>query len=233
MLSRIRQTSAQDGSGTAAATGLSPDDLMTMTEPASGLRLIPGYLDRASQGALLAAVHEVFARAPVYTPRMPKTGKPMSVRMSNCGPLGWVTDERGYRYQPTHPETGAPWPPMPPMLLAAWQALAGYPHPPEACLINVYGPEARMGLHQDRDEQDLSAPVLSLSLGDTCLFRIGGTNRKDPTRSVRLASGDAVVLGGEARLAFHGVDRILPGTSTLLPEGGRINLTLRRVTRPA
>ncbi len=205
-----------------------------MTEPASsGLRLIPGYLDRASQGALLAALREIFARAPVYTPRMPKTGKPMSVRMSNCGPLGWVTDERGYRYQTTHPETGAPWPPMPPMLLEAWQALAGYPHPPEACLINVYGPEARMGLHQDRDEQELAAPVLSLSLGDTCLFRIGGTSRKDPTRSVRLASGDAVVLGGEARLVFHGVDRILPGTSTLLPEGGRINLTLRRVTRPS
>ena len=111
---------------------------------------------------------------------MPKTGKPMSVRMTNCGPLGWVTDERGYRYQPTHPETGAPWPPMPRLLLDAWQALAGYPHPPEACLINVYGPEARMGLHQDRDEQDFAAPVVSLSLGDTCLFRIGGTEPQGP-----------------------------------------------------
>ena len=118
---------------------------------------------------------------------MPKTGKPMSVRMTNCGPLGWVTDERGYRYQASHPETGEPWPPMPRILLDAWQALAGYPHPPEACLVNVYAPEARMGLHQDRDEQDFSAPVVSLSLGDTCLFRIGGTSRKDPTRSVRLA----------------------------------------------
>jgi len=204
-----------------------------MTAPTnSGLRLIPGYLDRAAQGALLADLREVFARAPVYTPRMPKTGKPMSVRMTNCGPLGWITDERGYRYEPVHPETGAPWPPMPRLLLDAWQALAGYPHPPEACLVNVYGPEARMGLHQDRDEQDFAAPVVSLSLGDTGLFRIGGTSRKDPTRSFRLASGDAVVLGGEARLAFHGIDRILPGTSTLLPEGGRINLTLRRVTRP-
>ncbi|MGE0037319.1 MAG: alpha-ketoglutarate-dependent dioxygenase AlkB [Xanthobacteraceae bacterium] len=198
----------------------------------SGLRIVPAFLDRDAQGELLAALREVFRRAPVYTPRMPRTGKPMSVRMTNCGPLGWMTDERGYRYQPGHPETGAPWPPMPRRLLDAWQALAGYPHPPEACLINVYGPEARMGLHQDRDEQDFAAPVVSLSLGDTCLFRIGGTSRKDPTRSVRLASGDAVVLGGEARLAFHGVDRILPGTSTLLPEGGRINLTLRRVTRP-
>ena len=117
-------------------------------------------------------------------------------------------------------------------MLDAWRDLAGYAHPPEACLINVYGPAAKMGLHQDRDELDFNAPVVSLSLGDTCLFRIGGPKRSDPTRSVRLASGDAVVLGGPARLAFHGVDRIMPGTSTLLPEGGRINLTMRRVTRP-
>jgi DNA oxidative demethylase len=206
-----------------------------MSEAASisGLRIVPGYLDRGAQAALLASLRDIFRQAPVYTPRMPKTGKPMSVRMTNCGPLGWMTDERGYRYEPVHPETGAPWPPIPEVVLDAWRALAGYPHLPEACLINVYGPAARMGLHQDRDEQDFAAPVVSLSLGDTCLFRIGGTKRGDPTRSLRLASGDALVLGGEARLAFHGVDRIMPGTSTLLPEGGRINLTLRRVTRPA
>ena len=198
-----------------------------------GLRIVPGYLDRAAQAAMRDALQDVFARAPLYTPRMPKTGKPMSVRMTNCGPLGWVTDaERGYRYQATHPETGVPWPPMPAALLAAWRELADYDHAPEACLINLYGPDAKMGLHQDSDEEDFDAPVVSLSLGDTCLFRIGGTKRSDPTRSIRLASGDAVVLGGAARLAFHGVDRIMPGTSTLLPEGGRINLTMRRVTRP-
>jgi alkylated DNA repair protein (DNA oxidative demethylase) len=197
-----------------------------------GLRLVPGYLDRAAQQALLAALQVVFAEAPAYTPRMPKSGKPMSVRMTNCGPLGWMTDEGGYRYQPTHPETGAPWPPIPDLVLRAWRELSGYPHPPEACLVNAYGPTSRMGLHQDRDEQDFSAPVVSLSLGDTCLFRVGGTRRGDPTRSLKLASGDALVLGGTARLAFHGVDRILPGTSTLLPDGGRINLTLRRVTMP-
>ena len=116
---------------------------------------------------------------------------------------------------------------------AAWADLAGYPHPPEACLVNVYAPDARMGLHQDRDESDFAAPVVSLSLGQTCRFRVGGTARRDPTRSFRLASGDALVLGGDARLAFHGVDRIICGTSTLLPDGGRINLTLRRVNRPA
>jgi len=198
----------------------------------SGFRLFSGYLDRAAQEALLAALREVMRRAPVYTPRMPKSGKPMTVRMTNCGALGWVTDLRGYRYEPTHPETGEPWPPIPPMLLEAWRELARYPHPPEACLVNVYGGDARMGLHQDRDEQDFAAPVVSLSLGDTCLFRIGGTKRSGPTRSLKLASGDALVLGGEARLAFHGVDRIIPGTSTLLPQGGRINLTMRRVTLP-
>ncbi len=197
-----------------------------------GLRLVPGYLDRARQEALLTALREVMRLAPLYTPRMPKSGRPLSVRMTNCGPLGWMTDAAGYRYQESHPETGEAWPPIPELLLAAWRELASYPHPPQACLINVYGPAARMGLHQDRDEEDMTAPVVSLSLGDSCLFRIGGEKRNDPTRTLRLASGDAVVLGGGARLAFHGVDRILAGSSALLPEGGRINLTLRRVTRP-
>ena len=203
-----------------------------MLSPSPRFRLISGYLDGPAQEALAAAVAAVLERAPLYTPRMPRSGKPLSARMTNCGPLGWVSDETGYRYQPTHPETGRPWPPIPELLLQAWGDLAGYPHPPEACLINFYGPATRMGLHQDRDERDFSAPVLSLSLGDACLFRVGGLRRKDPTRSVELKSGDAVVLGGHARLAFHGVDRVLPGTSTVLPEGGRINLTLRRVTVP-
>ncbi|HEY7662089.1 MAG TPA: alpha-ketoglutarate-dependent dioxygenase AlkB [Xanthobacteraceae bacterium] len=205
---------------------------MSTPRAPSGFRLVPGYLERPAQEALLAALRDVLAAAPAYVPRMPKSGKPLSVRMTNCGPLGWVTDKAGYRYQPLHPHTGRPWPQMPALVLDAWQALAGYPHPPESCLINYYGPMARMGLHQDRDERDFAAPVVSLSLGDSCVFRIGGTKRSDPTRTIRLASGDALVLGGEARLAFHGVDRIIAGTSTLLPEGGRINLTLRRVSVP-
>ena len=205
---------------------------MTTITIVPGATLRPGYLDRDAQQRLLADIDAVLRAAPLYAPRMPKSGKPMSVRMSNCGPLGWVTDETGYRYQPTHPETGTPWPPIPDVLLAAWRDLSDYPAAPEACLINHYGTDARMGLHQDRDEQDFSAPVVSLSLGDTCVFRLGGTRRADPTRSLHLASGDALVLSGEARLAFHGVDRILPDTSTLLAQGGRINLTLRRVTRP-
>ena len=200
---------------------------------APGITFTPGYLGRAAQDEMLAAIRAVIAAAPLYVPRMPRTGKPMSVRMTNCGALGWVTDEaRGYRYQAVHPETGRPWPPMPEILLRAWRELAGYPHLPEACLVNFYAADARMGLHQDKDEQDFSAPVVSLSLGDTGLFRVGGLKRSAPTNAVRLSSGDAVVLGGEGRLAFHGVDRILPGTSTLLPEGGRINLTMRRVSQP-
>ena len=202
-----------------------------------GFVVRPGYFDRAAQERLVAVFREAEAAAPFFTPTMPRTGKPFSVRMTNLGPLGWVSDrERGYRYQPTHPETGRPWPPIPEMVLEVWRALSGYPHDPEACLVNRYAPAARMGLHQDRDEQDFAAPVVSISLGDTCLFRIGGAERSDPTRSLKLASGDIVVLGGESRLAFHGVDRVYPGTSTLLngwfPEGERINLTLRCVTRP-
>lgn len=191
----------------------------------------PGYLDRPAQEALRDALREIIAAAPLFQPRMPRTGKPFSVRMSNCGPLGWVSDEAGYRYQPAHPQTGAPWPPMPVRLLEAWAELAPDAPPPEACLINIYDAAARMGLHQDRDEAEFSAPVVSLSLGDTALFRVGGVTRSAPTRSFRLASGDAMTLGGPARLAFHGVDRIQAGSSTLLEGGGRINLTLRRVTK--
>ena len=201
----------------------------TPVEIAPGCLWLPGFLDRAAQEALAGDIRQVLARAPLFTPRMPRSGKPFSVRMSNCGPLGWVSDETGYRYQPTHPETGEPWPPMPEALRRAWDELAGTQLAPEACLINWYAPSARMGLHQDRDEEEFSAPVLSLSLGDTALFRVGGTARRDPTRSVRLASGDALILSGPSRLAFHGIDRILPDSSTLLRQPGRINLTLRRV----
>ena len=197
------------------------------------MNYFPQWLDQAAQNALLAALRRVIAEAPLFTPTMPRSGNPMSVRMTNCGPLGWVTDkERGYRYQGTHPETGKPWPPIPQMLLDLWDGVADYPFPPQACLVNYYTGSAKMGLHQDKDEEDFSAPVLSVSLGDTGLFRVGGSSRKDPTKTIELISGDVVVLGGDDRLAFHGIDRILQGTSDLLPEGGRFNLTLRRVTTP-
>jgi alkylated DNA repair protein (DNA oxidative demethylase) len=189
------------------------------------------YFDRLQQEKLVDDIREVVRVAPLFTPAMPNTGKPFSVQMTNCGSLGWVSDKSGYRYQSSHPETGQPWPSIPELVMLAWRDLSKYPYPPEACLVNFYRPSAKMGLHQDRDENDFDAPVISISLGDTCVFRIGGTARSDPTKSMRLASGDVVILGGSARLAFHGVDRIVPGTSTLLRGGGRINLTLRRVNR--
>ncbi len=201
--------------------------------PPSGFRHLPGLLGDAAQRVILAAVLAVAAEAPWFTPTMPRTGRPFSVRMTNCGPLGWVSDRAGYRYQATHPDTGRPWPVIPEPVLAIWREVAGYPHPPEACLVNLYRGRARMGLHQDRDEEDLAVPVVSVSLGDAAVFRVGGTARGGRTASLRLASGDVAVLGGEARLCFHGIDRTFPGTSTLVPGGGRINLTLRRVTRPA
>jgi alkylated DNA repair protein (DNA oxidative demethylase) len=203
----------------------------TMLVLPEGVRHMPGYFDRAAQEALVENIRGVVAAAPLYTPTMPRSGKPMSVRMTNCGALGWVTDkERGYRYQPAHPETERPWPAIPDRLLEVWNAVSAWPHPPQACLVNFYDAGARMGLHQDRDEQEFGAPVVSISLGDACLFRVGGSARDAKTVSFRLESGDVVVLGGKGRLCFHGVDRIYPSTSDLLKNGGRINLTLRRVT---
>ena len=198
-----------------------------------GIRHYPQQLGEHAQSALLSDVRGIVAHAPLFVPTMPRSGNPMSVRMTNAGPLGWVTDkDRGYRYQATHPETGEPWPPIPPILLELWTGLADYPHPPQACLINYYASAAKMGLHQDRDEEDFDAPVLSVSLGDTGIFRVGGKTRKAPTQKYELRSGDVFILGGEDRLAYHGIDRIVPGTSDLLEEGGRFNLTLRRVTKP-
>jgi DNA oxidative demethylase len=194
--------------------------------------LICETLSEADQRSLVDVVREIIRSAPLFTPVMPRTGKPFSVRMTNCGPLGWVSDVAGYRYQATHPETGAAWPAIPDLLLDLWSRHARYPHPPEACLINWYDASAKMGLHQDRDEVDFAAPVLSVSLGAPCLFRIGGRARADRTRSFRLGSGDVMMLAGPDRLAFHGVDRIEPGASPLLGRPGRINLTLRRVTAP-
>src|SRR5215216_5157386 len=187
------------------------------------LELHAGYFDRPQQEALVEEIQEIMHVAPLFTPTMPGSGKPFSVQMTNCGPLGWVSDKSGYRYQALHPVTGNAWPPIPEVIIRAWRDLSSYPHLPEACLVNVYRPSAKMGLHQDRDEEDFSAPVISASLGDTCVFRVGGVNRSDPTKSIRLTSGDVVVLGGTSRLIFHGVDRIISGSSTLLKDGGRIN----------
>ncbi len=209
-------------------------DLLSALKPsielAPGLLLARGYFDAAEQARLAADVLAVAARSPWFTPRMPRTGKAFSVKMTNCGTLGWVSDIDGYRYQPSHPETGEPWPPIPDLALRAWRELAAYARAPRACLVNFYDASARMGLHQDSDEGDFSAPVVSISLGDDALFRYGGLRRNDPSKSIKLHSGDVIVLGGASRLVFHGVDRIYAGSSALLPGGGRFNLTLRGVT---
>ena len=195
---------------------------------ATGVTLWRERLDRAAQKALL---DDVLEAAEFYRPVMPGSGAPFSVEETNFGPLGWYSDRDGYRYTATHPRNGAAWPKIPPALLALWDEIARYDAPPECCLVNLYRAGARMGLHQDRDEEATDAPVLSVSLGCDALFRIGGTTRRGPTQSVKLSSGDVLSFGGPARLAFHGIDRIMPGTSTLVPDGGRINLTLRRVTK--
>jgi len=204
-----------------------------MSPDPSGFRHLPAYLDPPAQAALRDAIRDLLRLAPLYRPAMPGSGRPMSVRMSNAGPLGWVADKAGYRYQAHHPLTGRAWPPMPPLLLGLWDALTDYPAAPEACLINYYDAEAKMGLHRDQDESAADAPVLSISLGDSARFRLGGPERRGKTVSLKLNSGDIVLLAGAARHCYHGVDRIFAGSSRLLSHGGRLNLTLRRVTDPA
>lgn len=192
-----------------------------------GFRLLPGRLDEATQAELAQAVLALTEQSPTYRPVTP-SGKAMSVAMTNLGDLGWITDARGYRYEPRHPLTGHPWPPIPGPLNALWAELCDPAVPPDCCLVNRYDANSKMGLHRDFDEADFRFPVLSVSLGDSAIFRLGGLRRGDPSGQIRLASGDVVVLGGEARRAYHGVDRVIAGSSRLIPGGGRINLTLRR-----
>jgi alkylated DNA repair protein (DNA oxidative demethylase) len=169
----------------------------------------------------------VAAQAPVFSPKT-KSGKSMSVRLTAAGDFGWFSDQRGYRYVKQHP-SGVNWPEIPAEIMSIWRAAAGEVPDPECCLVNFYGEGARMGLHQDRDEANFDWPVVSISLGDDALFRVGGTERGGKTESIWLQSGDVAVMGGAARLNYHGIDRIKFGSSSLLKEGGRLNVTLRVV----
>ena len=193
-----------------------------------GVAVFAGALDAAAQRQLLERVREIAAAAPMFHPET-RRGKRMSVKMTSAGTFGWVSDRRGYRYERRHP-SGVAWPAIPPEVLALWQRFALGSRAPECCLVNYYGEGARMGLHQDRDEADFSQPVMSVSLGDEGLFRVGNVERGGQTESLWLGSGDVAVIGGTARLVHHGVDRIRFGSSALLEGGGRINLTLRVVT---
>ena len=198
--------------------------------PLDGAIHLPGRLTVDEQASLAPDIRLILLQAPLYTPTMPRTGKPLSVRMSNCGPLGWTSDRlNGYSYVDCHPETGRPWPAIPPRLIALWHEILDCPPEPEACLINWYGPGTKLGLHRDNDEIDRKTAVLSVSLGDDAWFRTGGLKRGDPTERVLLKSGDVFLLSASARLSYHGIDRIVPGSSDLLGEPGRINLTMRRV----
>ncbi|WP_210528432.1 alpha-ketoglutarate-dependent dioxygenase AlkB family protein [Rubellimicrobium arenae] len=194
----------------------------------NGVVVWPGLLDRSEQEAVLSDILEVMAVAPPVHP-VTRWGKSMSVAMTAAGRFGWISDRRGYRYEEHHPQ-GMAWPPIPASVLAVWEAVAPGARTPECCLVNLYRNGARMGLHQDRDEADLSQPVVSISLGDEALFRVGGLQRGGPTGSIWLRSGDVAVIGGAARLVHHGIDRVREGSSDLIPGGGRINLTLRVVT---
>ena len=199
---------------------------MTVLE-IKGVRVYPEYLMREAQEAVVADIRQVAENSPFFSP-VTARGKAMSVRMTSAGRVGWVSDRRGYRYEARHP-AGMAWPAIPESVLEIWRDLVSKEREPDCCLVNWYGDGARMGLHQDRDEGDFSWPVLSVSLGDDALFRVGGVERSDPTESVWLRSGDVVVMGGEARLCHHGIDRVKHGSSMLLPKAGRINLTCRVV----
>lgn len=192
-----------------------------------GFEVYKGLLDVAAQRGIVQELRQIVSAAPLFSPKT-RWGKPMSVRMTSAGKYGWFSDQAGYRYIPKHPD-GSDWPDIPDSILAIWRDLVSKEREPDCCLVNLYQDTAKMGLHQDNDEKDFSWPVLSISLGDDGLFRVGGENRAGPTESIWLSSGDVVVMGGSARLAYHGVDRIKSNSSTLLASGGRLNLTLRVV----
>lgn len=193
-----------------------------------GFDVYKSFLDKSAQLQLVDVLRGVVEKAPLFSPMTPY-GKLMSVRMTSAGSFGWFSDRSGYRYSPTHPN-GHLWPEIPEKIMQIWTDVTQSSRTPECCLINFYDEHAKMGMHQDKDEADFDHPVVSISLGDDALFRIGNTTKGGKTESVWLNSGDVIVMGGKARLTYHGIDRVKHKTSALLPKGGRINITLRVVT---
>lgn len=200
-----------------------------------GVALFRAEVPPDEQLRMLDAVADVIAEAPLFRPQM-KTGPYMINSLTNCGAVGWLSDKRGYRYEPTHPETGKPWPAIPAMILDCARAVVAKAglgkFEPDACLVNVYSSEGKLSLHRDYDEADFAWPIVSFSFGNDAEFLLGGLKRSDRAIPVTLRSGDVMVIGGASRLRYHGVRRVHAGTSPIahhvLPEGGRINLTLRR-----
>jgi len=192
-----------------------------------GVLIVQGFLGPSRQVEVIEEIRDIAKRAPLFSPSTRRGGK-MSVAMTSAGKYGWFSDVRGYRYEPRHP-AGGPWPPIPAALLDIWHALIDARRDPDCCLINHYAEGARMGMHRDNDEADFGWPVVSVSLGDDGLFRVGNPTRGGKTGSVWLKSGDVAILAGPARRVYHGVDRIRFRSSQLLRQGGRINLTMRVV----
>ena len=206
-----------------------PHTRPTREDMAEGAVLLHGHA-KPVEGELIVALRDIVAQAPFRRMHTPG-GHQMSVAMTNCGQLGWITDRSGYRYAGNDPETGQPWPAMPAAFLQLAieaAATAGFKDfLPDACLINRYEPGARMSLHQDRDEQDFDAPIVSVSLGLPAIFLFGGLERSEKPRRFRLEHGDVVVWGGPSRLVFHGVAPLADGEHSLLGRQ-RINFTFRR-----
>lgn len=198
-----------------------------------GFFLIKSRLNKAAQQEILAAARLVVKQAPLFRPAMPRSGQQFNYSMTNCGELGWVADINGYRYQKNHPVTQEPFPIMPNAIKELAIALASETGDanfyPESCLLNFYSKGAKLGLHQDNTEKNLLAPIISISLGDTGIFTLGGEQRRDKTKDYIIQSGDCIVMGGESRNYFHGFKGIVPNTSSLLKSGGRLNLTIRQV----
>ena len=198
---------------------------VAIPEDLNGVPVYPDFLSRPAQETLVADLRNVARAAPFRHYETPG-GRQMSVAMTAAGALGWITDRSGYRYADTH-QSGQPWPEIPERILAVWRVVSGVERDPDSCLINFYGEGAKMGVDQDKDEADIRWPVVSISLGDDALFRVGGIERPSPSKSRWLKSGDVAVLSGDTRLAYHGIDRIRFGSSDLLQNGGRLNVTLR------
>jgi DNA oxidative demethylase len=190
------------------------------------------YLNTHQQQELLWILREVGKRSPLFTPTM-KNGSPFNYQMTNCGKVGWVSDSSGYRYVDRHPVTNKPWEPIPKVIRDLAKSVAAQvednSYIPETCLINYYTQNSKLGIHQDNTEKNKTAAIISISLGDDGIFLIGGKRKKDPTREIILKSGDVLIMYGESRMFYHGVKAIIPGTSQLLRNGGRLNLTIRQV----
>ena len=197
-----------------------------------GFLLLKSRLTKAMQQEILAAARTVVRQAPLFKPTMP-SGQSFNYSMTNCGELGWVADRHGYRYQQTHPHTFKVFPAMPQVIkdlaIVIAKETGNDNFCPQSCLINLYSKGEKLGMHQDNTEENKSAPIISVSLGDSGIFVLGGLLRNDKTRQYIVQSGDVIVMGGESRNFFHAFKGTVSNTSTLLKNGGRLNLTIRQV----